>query len=46
MRPYVNLKSENEINDFISALESNIKNFESLEGVTMPAYQLYQKNLF
>lgn len=32
-RPYVNLKSENKINDFISALQNNINKFESLEGV-------------
>lgn len=32
-RPYVNLKSENKINDFMLALQNNIKKFEDLEGV-------------
>ncbi|AKC64206.1 Uncharacterised protein [Clostridium sporogenes] len=33
IRPYVNLKSENKINDFMLVLQNNIKKFESLEGV-------------
>lgn len=32
-RPYVRLKSENKIDDFMRALQNNIKKFESLEGV-------------
>lgn len=32
-RPYVNLKSENKIDDFMLALQNNIKKFETLEGV-------------
>lgn len=33
IRPYVNLKSENKINDFMVVLKNNIKKFEVLEGV-------------
>ena len=32
-RPYVNLKSENKIDDFMLALQNNVKKFEDLEGV-------------
>lgn len=32
-RPYVILKSENKIDDFMLALQNNIKKFEALEGV-------------
>ncbi|WP_312654249.1 nucleotidyltransferase domain-containing protein, partial [Aminipila sp.] len=32
-RPYVNLKSENKINDFMLELQNSIKKLKSLEGV-------------
>ncbi|MDP4145509.1 MAG: DUF4037 domain-containing protein [Bacillota bacterium] len=32
-RSYVNLKSENKINDFMLVLQNNIRKFEALEGV-------------